>query len=117
MYKIGILPVYVIGRGSILSNSIVEIHMHFHHSFKIEQRYNGRHYVTLPNRKITSGLSILLRGVISLPDATSCDKHSKNTFDCSILFLQSQEICKNILSISGGCVFLKQDLWTAVLRI
>ena len=31
--------------------------------------------ITFPeNLKTTSGLSILLHGVISLPDATSCDK-------------------------------------------
>ena len=38
------------------------------------QRYNGRHYVTFRNLYTTSGLSILLHGAISLPDATSCDK-------------------------------------------
>ena len=35
------------------------------------QRCYGRHNVS---RKSTSGLSILLHGVISLPDATSYDK-------------------------------------------
>ena len=34
------------------------------------QRYYGRHNVSSKS----SGLSILLHGVISLPDATSCDK-------------------------------------------
>ena len=37
------------------------------------QRYNGCHYAMLLNLLTTSGLSILLHGVISLPDATSCD--------------------------------------------
>ena len=32
-------------------------------------RYNGRHYIMLKK-----SVSILLHGVISLPDATSCDK-------------------------------------------
>ena len=36
--------------------------------------YNGHHYVTLLNLLTPSGLSILLHGLISLPDATSCDK-------------------------------------------
>ena len=40
---------------------------------------NGRHYVTLLNLKTTSGLSILMHGVISLPDAT-CDKSKKSVF-------------------------------------
>ena len=35
------------------------------------QCYNVHHY-------LTSGLSILLHGVISLPDATSCDKWHSN---------------------------------------
>ena len=35
---------------------------------------NGRHYLTLLNLSTNSGLSILLYGVISLPDAKSCDK-------------------------------------------
>ena len=38
------------------------------------QHYNERHYVTLLNLQTTSGFSILLHGIISLPDATSCDK-------------------------------------------
>ena len=37
------------------------------------QRYNRRHYITLQNMLTTSGLSILMHGVLSLPDATSCD--------------------------------------------
>ena len=41
--------------------------------FGITQRYNGCHYVMLLNLLTTSGLSILLDGVISFPDATSCD--------------------------------------------
>ena len=43
----------------------------------VMQRYNGRtlcNYVTLLNLLTTSGLSILLHGVISLPGATSCGK-------------------------------------------
>ena len=50
----------------------------WHEDFKIlpsfTQRYNGCNFVTLPNLLTTSGLSILLHGVISLPDTTSCDK-------------------------------------------
>ena len=38
------------------------------------QRYNGRHNVMLKYVLTTSGLSILLHGVISIPDATSCEK-------------------------------------------
>ena len=38
------------------------------------QRDNGRHYVTLLNLYTPTGLSILLHGVISLPDAPSGDK-------------------------------------------
>ena len=38
------------------------------------QRYNGHYYIMLQNLLTTSGLSIILHGVISLPDATSCDK-------------------------------------------
>ena len=40
-------------------------------------RYNRRHYVTSLNlltTSIYSGLLILLHGIKSLPDATSCDK-------------------------------------------
>ena len=33
--------------------------------------YNGLHYAMLRNLQTTSGLPILLHGVISLPDATS----------------------------------------------
>ena len=40
------------------------------------QHYNVRHYVMLLNLYTTSGLSILLHGIISLPDALSCDKYS-----------------------------------------
>ena len=36
MYKIGILLVFIIGRFAVFSYSIVEIHMYFLHSFKIE---------------------------------------------------------------------------------
>ena len=39
------------------------------------QCYNGRHNVTLQNLLTTSGVLVLLHGVISLRDATSCDKH------------------------------------------
>ena len=38
------------------------------------QRYSSSHNVTLLNLLTTSGLSILLHGVISLRDGTSCDK-------------------------------------------
>ena len=37
------------------------------------QRYNGRHYAILRNLLTTNGLLILLHGVVSLPDETSCD--------------------------------------------
>ena len=37
------------------------------------QRCYGRHNVSRKSKKSTSGLSILLHGVISLPDATSYD--------------------------------------------
>ena len=46
------------------------------------QRCYGRHKVALD--VITSGLSILLHGVISLPDMTSCDK--RIYFKCKIVF-------------------------------
>ena len=37
--------------------------------------------ITFPeNRQTTSGLQILLHGVISLPDMTSCYKHINSTF-------------------------------------
>ena len=35
--------------------------------------YNESHYTTLQNLLTTSGLSILLHGVISLPDVALCD--------------------------------------------
>ena len=38
-----------------------------------KQRYNECHYVKLLNLYTTNGLSILLHGVISFSDATSCD--------------------------------------------
>ena len=41
------------------------------------QRYNGHLYVTLQNLLTTSGLSISLYGVITLPEAMSCDKSIK----------------------------------------
>ena len=44
-----------------------------------ETLYNVRHYIMLLNLYTTSGLSILLHGAISLPDATSCDKKDFNT--------------------------------------
>ena len=37
------------------------------------KRYNGRHQVILLNLLTTSGLSILLHGIILLPVAMSCD--------------------------------------------
>ena len=40
------------------------------------RRYYKRNYLALQNLKTTSGLSILKHDVISLPDATSCDKVS-----------------------------------------
>ena len=46
------------------------------------QRYNGRHYVTLLNMYTTSALSILVHGIISLPDATSGDKQVCMTKKC-----------------------------------
>ena len=39
------------------------------------QRHSGRHYVKLLNLSPTSGLSILLYGVISLQGVTSCDNY------------------------------------------
>ena len=41
--------------------------------------YNGHHYVSRKS-VTTSGISILLHGVISLADATSCDKRNKGNF-------------------------------------
>ena len=41
---------------------------------------------------MTSGLSILLHGDISLPDATSCDKHS---FACDIVIISIHK-CSDI---------------------
>ena len=35
--------------------------------------YNESHYTTLQNLLTTRGLSILLHGVISLPDVALCD--------------------------------------------
>ena len=40
---------------------------------KRSQCYNGCLYEILRNLQTTSGLSILLHRVISLPDVTSCD--------------------------------------------
>ena len=37
------------------------------------QQYNGCHNVTLRNLETSSGSLILLHGLISLPDMTSCD--------------------------------------------
>ena len=41
---------------------------------------NGCHYIASLNMQTTSGLSILMHGVISLPDATSCDKWFYESF-------------------------------------
>ena len=38
------------------------------------QHYNGLHSVTLLNLFTNIGLSILLNGIISLPNAISCDE-------------------------------------------
>ena len=54
------------------------------------QRFNGRHYVTLRNLYSISGLSILLHDVLSLLDATSCDKpklQKKELFEVSHLHM------------------------------
>ena len=47
------------------------------------QHYNGHHFVMLLNLYTTSGLSILLHGVISLPGAKSCDKKDTNLPSCN----------------------------------
>ena len=38
------------------------------------QHYNGLHSVTLLNLLTNIGLSILLNGILSLPNAISCDE-------------------------------------------
>ena len=64
------------------------------------QPYNGRHYVALVNLQTTSGLSILLHGVISLPDTRSCDKlcRSCHLTPCPVHFVCMIMLCKNTFS-------------------
>ena len=48
---------------------------HIHTMYK--QHHYGCHYIMLLNMAITSGLSILIHGIISLPEALSYDKQDK----------------------------------------
>ena len=50
------------------------------------QCYSGRHSVTLLNLLATTGLSILLHGVISLPEVTSCVKETFNSCLSKLFF-------------------------------
>ena len=56
----------------LLKNHILGFETKIFQSFT--EHYNGHHYITLLNLLITSGLSILMHGVISLTDRTSCDR-------------------------------------------
>ena len=42
--------------------------------FRFQATLGGRHFITLLNMQTTSGLSIFIQGVTSLPDETWCDK-------------------------------------------
>ena len=61
-------------------NRITQKSHFWRENVKIMPSFMQRHYVTLLNLQTTSGLSILLHGVISLADSTSCDKEVFHTY-------------------------------------
>ena len=64
---------------SIYHDVKISLNSHFWHetikilSLSMQQSY-GPHYITLLNMLTASGLSILIHGITSLPDATYCNK-------------------------------------------
>ena len=63
-----------------------------------------RHNVTLLNLITTGGLSILLHGVISLSDATSCDKYYYAYFNFVLEALHTCKVARSYIS--------KRSSWT-----